>query len=404
MKVGPAASASTCSDPLASPIEKCAGQRSQLDVRPRHWVLWGVGHAHVHVLRALQAHPLEGVEITVITPNNRLLYSGMVPGWIAGHYQLDECAIPLGPLLEHKQLHVVQGSGVALNAAARTITLASGGQVQYDWLSLNTGPVMRRDLIEATIPGASAHAAWVRPMDELTQWWPRVQELASRGRVQLAVIGAGAAGLELAMGAAHALAALPGGRGHDVTLVTGGPSPGHIYPQAVQRRLLNALSLLHIAVVRDRCVGIGADHLRLGDGSQWPCNAPLLAVGAQAPEWLANSGLALDGNGFVAVNAYQQSVSHANVFAVGDVASRVDAPHPKSGVYAVRAGPPLMRNLLATVQGSALQAYRPRKRALNLIACGGQSAIGIWGPLHAEGRWVWRLKDRIDRAFVGLCR
>ena len=88
------------------------------------------------------------------------------------------------------------------------------------------------------------------------------------------------------------------------------------------------------------------------------------------------------------------------MFAAGDVASRVDAPHPRSGVYAVRAGPPLLANLRAAWQGQPLLPYAPPGRTLNLISCGGRYAIAAWGSLHVEGRWVWHLKDRIDRGFV----
>ena len=130
------------------------------------------------------------------------------------------------------------------------------------------------------------------------------------------------------------------------------------------------------------------------------CNIALLAIGAQAPAWLAGGSLALDDAGFVAVNAFQQSTSHPNVFASGDVASRVDAPHPRSGVYAVRSGPPLMANLRAALACRPLTPYRPPTRTLNLLSCGGRYAIAVWGGLSVEGKWVWHLKDRIDKRFV----
>jgi NADH dehydrogenase FAD-containing subunit len=115
---------------------------------------------------------------------------------------------------------------------------------------------------------------------------------------------------------------------------------------------------------------------------------------------LQGSGLALSAAGHVLVNAFQQSTSHANVFAAGDVATRADSEHPKSGVYAVRAGPPLARNLLAAHETQALKAHHPPKHTLNLLSCGAGHAIATYGPLHLEGAWVWRWKDRIDRAFV----
>ena len=95
-----------------------------------------------------------------------------------------------------------------------------------------------------------------------------------------------------------------------------------------------------------------------------------------------------------------QSTSHPEIFAVGDVATRTDAPHARSGVYAVRAGPPLALNLRRCVGGGLLEPHRPQRRTLNLISCGGRRAIVSWGDWAAQGRWAWHWKDRIDRAFV----
>ena len=110
--------------------------------------------------------------------------------------------------------------------------------------------------------------------------------------------------------------------------------------------------------------------------------------------------MSLDAAGFVSVNRFQQSISHGNVFAAGDVASRVDAPHARSGVYAVRAGPPLLANLRAALESRPLMPYQPQKRTLKLVSCGTRYAIAIWGGVSVKGAWVWRWKDRIDRRFV----
>jgi NADH dehydrogenase FAD-containing subunit len=123
-------------------------------------------------------------------------------------------------------------------------------------------------------------------------------------------------------------------------------------------------------------------------------------VGAAAPAWLQGSGLALDERGFVATGPTLQSTSHTDVLAAGDVATRMDASHPKSGVYAVRAGPALALNLRRALAGGELMPHRPQPRTLNLLSCGDRRAIASWGLWSAEGRWVWRWKDRIDRAFI----
>ena len=92
--------------------------------------------------------------------------------------------------------------------------------------------------------------------------------------------------------------------------------------------------------------------------------------------------------------------SHAEVFAAGDVATRMDAPHAKSGVHAVRAGPALALNLRRFIGGGELEPHTPQRRTLNLISCGERRAIASWGDWSAQGRWAWWWKDRIDRAFV----
>jgi NADH dehydrogenase FAD-containing subunit len=109
----------------------------------------------------------------------------------------------------------------------------------------------------------------------------------------------------------------------------------------------------------------------------------------------------VDEQGFVATTATLQSVSHPEVFAAGDVASRNDRALPKSGVYAVRAGPALALNLRRRLAGGELMPWQPRERSLYLLSCGARRAIASWGELSAQGRWVWWWKDQIDRGFVG---
>jgi NADH dehydrogenase FAD-containing subunit len=72
----------------------------------------------------------------------------------------------------------------------------------------------------------------------------------------------------------------------------------------------------------------------------------------------------------------------------------------RSGVYAVRAGAVLAHNLAAATAGTALQPHQPPKTTLNLLSCGDRYAVGTWGQYSFQGRWVWWLKDWIDRRFM----
>ena len=363
-------------------------------------VLLGGGHAHVFVLQALAQEPLPGVETVLVTPYERQVYSGMVPGVVAGHYAVDEAVIPLLPLVRQARVRRLLTSAVGLDAQARRVRLADGSVLAYDVLSVATGAVADR----GAIPGAREHALFVRPAEQFLLLMQRLRALCADRPLDIVVIGGGAAGFELALGLSHALGegavATGSAGGARVALVTGGGDPLSNYPAGVVARGLRALKRQRVTVLRSPCIGIEPGAVILEQGTRVACDAPVVALGAAAAAWLQGSGLALDERGFIATGSTLQSTSHPHVFAAGDVASRADAVHPKSGVYAVRAGPALALNLRRLLTGGELLPHLPQQRTLNLLSCGDRHAIASWGRWSAEGRWVWRWKDRIDRAFI----
>jgi len=358
----------------------------------KHLVLLGGGHAHLHVLRDFAAEPVAASSVTLVSPHPHLVYSAMLPGLVAGHYNDTDPLIALAPLASAARIRFVQGAATAIDAAARTVTLASGEVLHYEALSIDVGGVIDRD----AIPGARGRALFVRPMEQFAALWGGLLDLAQQRSLSVVVVGGGAGGVELAMALQHRLE----GRAR-VSLVTGGPQSIASYPVRAQGRVRRALRRVGVTLFDDMCASIEPEHIVLAaHGGRLACDAPIVAIGSIAPTWLRQSGLSLDEHGFIATGPTLQSVSHAEVFAAGDVAARVDAPHPKSGVYAVRAGPPLALNLRRFVGGGALEPYRPQPRSLNLLSCGSRYAIASWGDWSAEGRWVWWWKDWIDRRFV----
>jgi len=358
-------------------------------------LLLGGGHAHVQVLQAFAQRPVPGLELTLLTPYAQQVYSGMVPGVLAGHYRLDEALISLLPLAREAGARWLEDAAVGIDTQSRWVRTAQGTTVPYDVLAVDTGGVMQPD----RLPGAQAHALFVRPMERFVQQLPGLIQRAAQGPLRVAVLGGGAAGVELAMALRFRLDAIAAVDTR-VTLLTGGPEPLANYTPGVQRRVQGAMADLRVEVLQARCIAIESSRLQLHDGTWLACDACIVATGAQAPAWLQGSPLALDANGFLLTGPTLQSVSHPDVFAAGDVATRADAPHAKSGVYAVRAGPPLAANLRAFIEGRVMQPHTPQRRTLNLMACGGRSAVASWGPWSAQGAWVWRWKDHIDRAFM----
>lgn len=358
-------------------------------------MLAGGGHAHLAVLLALARRPLPDVEVTLVTPAPEHAYSGMLPGWIAGHYTRQDIEIDLASLARRAQVTLLRGRVVDMDASRRQVLVPGRPPLQYDLLSLDVGSEIETSWADAL----GERLLPLRPIAAFLERWPGVLATArERPGFRLAVVGAGAAGVEVVLAAKHAfdreridgkvcLVAPPGG-------FLAGHGPG------ARRRAAHWLQRLDVAVHEGRAVGT-YEGLRLSDGSRLGFDWVIAATGAAPPGWLQRSGLWLDPQGYVAVDACHRSVSHGEVFAAGDVCSREDPRLARSGVHAVRAGPVLASNLAAALAGGRLREYRPRRRSLYLLACGPRNAIVSWGDLSAGGRWAWWWKDRIDRGFVG---
>ena len=360
----------------------------------RQLVLLGAGHAHLHLLQTLAAHPIAGVQVTLVAPHTHPVYPAMVPGLVAGHYALDECTIALDALVKRGGMRWLPHAVRSLNAQEQTLELDDGSTLHFDWLSVNTGAIQNREQLEHAIPGVRAHGLFVRPLEAFAIHWPRVAKMGDARALRVAVVGGGATGIELALAVRHRLPHAA------VTLLCGSQPAGRNFPASVQRRLLAILKRHKVTVLQDRAVSISADAVHLGCGAALVCDVPLIATGVQAPAWLASSGLALDDAGFIAVDMYQRSTSHSRVFAAGDVSTRMDQTLARSGVYAQRAGPILAYNLAAAVAGSALQPHKPPATSLSMVTCGARYAVASWGNYSAQGRWVWWVKNWMDRRFV----
>ncbi|HSW26492.1 MAG TPA: FAD-dependent oxidoreductase [Burkholderiaceae bacterium] len=358
-------------------------------------VLLGGGHAHVHVLAELAREPMPGVQAVLATPYARQIYSGMVPGWMAGHYTLDQCSIALEPLARAAKVELALAPAVSMNANERTVTLADGRVAEYDVLSIDTGSQFDRDAIE----GAREHGLFLRPIEHFVQLYERVLGLATDRLLNLVVIGGGAAGFEVALAVNHRF----NGAGQErarVCLVTGAGTVLPGFSPAVRERALGVLRRARVTLLNQRCIEVSSGQVQLDNGARLVCDVPLLALPTVAPGWLHGSALALDAHGFISTTPTLQSASHAEVFAAGDVASRNDRELPRSGVFAVRAGPALALNLRRHLAGGPLQPWQPKERSLYLLSCGARRAIASWGQFSAQGRWVWAWKDWIDRRFV----
>ena len=366
-------------------------------------VLVGGGHAHVAVLRRFGMRPVPGLRLTLITRDIHTPYSGMLPGHVAGLYAYDDCHIDLGPLARFAGARLYHAEVEGLDLAGRVVEVRGRPPVVFDLLSINAGSRPRT----IDVPGAAEHALAVKPIDVFLAHWAALTDrvLASEGRFLVVVVGGGAGGVELALSTQYRLRELLAARGDDAqrvryTLLTRGPDILPTHNPGVRERFRRVLAERGIELRTDHTVvEVTADAVRAEGREDVPADAVLWVTDAAAPAWAGAAGLAVDENGFIRVDEFLQSISHPGVFAAGDNAALPD-PRPKSGVFAVRQGPVLADNLRHAATGRRLRPYRAQRHFLGLISTGDRYAVASRGNWSAEGAWLWRWKDWIDRRFM----
>ncbi|HRE86079.1 MAG: selenide, water dikinase SelD [Candidatus Accumulibacter sp.] len=370
----------------------------------RDIVLVGGGHSHVVVLRRFAMRPLPGVRLTVICSDTHTPYSGMLPGYIAGHYSHDEVHIDLRRLAEFAGARYFREQVIGLDRVQRKVLCARRPPVAYDRLSINIGSMPAVNQVE----GAAEHAIPVKPIRRFNEHWlallERVRE--HRGAKTIAIVGAGAGGVELSLAMHHRLRNELRRLGRDpgelrFHLFSAEPEILPTHNARVRRAFEQVLAERAVVVHRDAKVSaVASGQLRTAGGETLAVDEIVWVTQAGGADWLRDTGLALDDRGFIQVRDSLQTVSDAHIFAAGDCASMIDRALEKAGVFAVRQGRPLADNLRRSVLGQPLRAYHPQARWLALISTGDRYAIASRGGLHTAGAWVWRWKDWIDRRFM----
>src|ERR1700677_4456462 len=294
-------------------------------------LLLGAGHAHVEVLRRFAMRPEPGVRLTLIGREPETPYSGMLPGVIRGDYEPRQALIDLAPLAAAAGARLVLGQAVSIQLEPRTVTVPGRPEMPFDLLSINIGGEPEAP------PGGGIP---VKPIGRFLAQLAGLEGTLRDGE-RIVVAGGGPAGVELALALAYRFRTR-----YRITLVSGTAEPLIDAPASARRAAVAALVDASVEIVRGAMAGDFKDgRVTLSDGSFLEAAACLRATGVRAPAFLARAGLACDANGCVQVDTTLRSISHPAVFAAGDCATIEGSPRPKAGVWAVRAGVHLARNL-----------------------------------------------------------
>jgi len=348
-----------------------------------HLILAGGGHSHALVLRmwAMQPRRRPNAWITLVSRCSTALYSGMVPGLVAGLYGREDCAIDLRLLAQRAGVNFVQAEITGLDPSQRQLLLAGRPPLRFDWLSLDVGAeTALSGHIGRPAAGTAAPPVAVKPLEPFLTWFEG-QSVPQ----QLQVLGSGAAAVEVA------LALRARGLRPQLSTKASGLDLGSAAANRLLQRVLQQAGLWPTAGDEPSQRSISM--------------ATLACTGSRAPRWLADSGLPAGERGRVLTERSLQVLDRPRLFASGDCAVIAGAARPPSGVWAVRAAPVLAANLQRAIAGRPLRRWHPQRRALQLLGDGGVSgsprAIALWGPLAVgPSRWLWRWKERIDRQFM----
>lgn len=365
-------------------------------------VLLGVGHTNAHVLRMWIEHAPQDARLTCVSNFPTATYSGMLPGVLAGQYDVQQMTIDLERLCHAARARLIVHSDTHIDRSRRELIVPGEPPIRYDWLSVGVGSQPRMDAVATDCTSVVP----LKPMQTLlTRLDQRLAELSTAKRavevVEVVVVGSGAGGVEVALCLPSYLDRRLGGRPWRMTVIGAATRfPGNaaaatarIVAREFQRRGVRVES-------GRRVVRASGEHLELDDGRKLAADLTLWATDAVAPAWFHRFDLPQDERGFLRIRPTLQSSGDERIFVVGDSAAWPHPGLPKAGVFAVREGPVLWENIRRALRGEPLRSYEPQPRFLKLLNLGDGRAIAEYAGLAVRGRWAWRWKDRIDRRFV----
>ncbi len=364
-------------------------------------LLVGGGHSHVEVLRRFRMKPSRGARITLISNIVDAPYSGMLPGMVAGHYRADESNIDLFRLAQVSGARFVEDEVIAIDVEQKQVTCRNRGSISYDVLSINIGSVS--PLVSGEMPSESLA---VKPISEFQNKVENLLQklIAEKTEKKIGVIGAGAAGAEIILAIQERLRRLGCSNEkprHSFHLVTSSAEILIEHTRRTKNLCARELETSGIELVTGFEVSRAEGRkLYSKDGTTIEFDIVLWATGARAPKWISTSKLNTTPEGFIRVLPTLESQNSRHVFATGDIAHVHRFPRPKSGVFAVRQGPPLAKNLRRALQNKPLKSFRPQRSALALISLGRKQAIASHPLFTLKGAWIWRYKNFVDKRFI----
>ncbi len=376
---------------------------------PQHdIVLLGVGHTNAHVLRMWKMGPIPGARLTCVSNFPSATYSGMLPGVLAGLYPPERMEIDLVRLCAAAGARLIVGDVTGLDIENRELLLADRPPLPFDVLSIGLGSVPNR----AGLLEADDSLLEVKPMQTfLLRLEERLLNLnlnlnlnpLPSSPLRISIVGGGAGGVELAFCLPMRVRKVLGDISLTITLIDSGDKLLKGSTEGLLKRVARDFASRGVHVLPGRRVThIKQGTATLDNGVTVTGDLVLWVTSAAPPPLIKDFKLPQDDRGFLLTKPTLQSTSGEPIFAVGDTGTIQGEKLPKAGVYAVREGPVLWDNLHRRIKNEPLQDYKPQRGFLKLLNRGDGTAIGEYRGFSFEGKWAWKLKDRIDGKFMDM--
>ena len=390
-------------------------------------MLLGIGHTNAHILKMWRMHRLPKTRLTCVSNFPVVTYSGMLPGVLAGQYTEEQMEIDLVRLCAANGARLIVGEVSGLDRESNLLQFADRPPLPFDVLSVGIGSLVRpagkQSSGDLDAESETPQKILIKPMQTFLgrlrghlQAIPRTSQKnrasqknrtlqktrdSQNNRRRLAIVGAGAGGIEVALCIGTLLRRERPDVDWEIVLISGAEEIIPDFTASTRRRATQALAQQQI-VVRTKCrvASVSNAGFHLDDGEILPVDVGIWASGATSPPLLSKLGLPIDERGFMTVDENLLSTSGRPVFVVGDAASLPFDYVMKAGVFAVREGPILWQNIQRTLDNKPLVPYRPQRDFLRLLNTGDGKAIAQYKGLSVTAKWAWKLKDRIDVVFM----
>lgn len=363
-------------------------------------VFIGGGHSHAIALKLWGRKSVLGVKVTLISNVKNTTYSGMLPGYLGGYYNYEETHINLEKLAKFAQIKLIIDLVIDIDINNKKILCQSGNQVDFDLVSIDIGSTPKNSDIE----GANLYTIPAKPVNFLLEKWQEIIDKTEQNKdklLTLNIIGGGAGGIELAINIHRKLSTILVSDKLKINLIHKREKILSNQNEWVSDKLTKILKNKNINLYLNTTVKtVNQDNIITESGLKIPADHHFLVTQASAPLWLKNSSIFTDKDGFILIKDTLQSINYDFIFATGDIATMINYPRPKAGVFAVKQGKPLYENICDFLNNKPLKSHHPQKHYLNIIGTGNDSAVAMWGYLGWESPILWHWKKYLDNTFM----